>query len=165
MAAAIAAAKYVFVTHATTTAAVAATAAGGYAAYGQYQQGKYAERMHKANAALAAQEAEEVKKASEYEERTARIEGRKEKARHLLQFATGGVVPTIGTPLIYQAEAGAKIEKDISLQRYGYGLRYSRAKSEERLQRMMGKTKRKAARWQAGTSLLTGAYRVSSIYA
>lgn len=142
---------------ALATAAVSATS--------QIQQGKYQQEMAEYNAALATQEAETVKEAGEYEEREARIEGRRLRAKQLLQFAKGGVVPTTGTPLIVGKKTAVDIEKDIQLQRYGYGLQYSRTLSRARLERMKGKGARRASRWAAGTSLLTGAYRASSVFA
>ena len=142
---------------ALTTAAVSATS--------QYQQGKFQEEMGEYNAALAKQEAESVKEAGEFEERETRVEGRRIRARQLLQFAKGSVVPTTGTPLLVGQETQADIEKDIKLQRYGYGLQYSRTLSRGKLASKEGKYAKRAGAWQAGTSLLTGAYRASSIYA
>jgi hypothetical protein len=142
---------------ALTTAAVSATS--------QYQQGKYMEEMGEYKAGLAKQEAESVKEASEFEERETRIEGRRIRARQLLQFAKGGVVPTTGTPLLVGEETTADIEKDIKLQKYGYGLQYSRTLSRGRLARQEGKYAKRAGAWSGGTSLLTGAYRAASIYA
>ena len=142
---------------AITAAAVSATS--------QIQQGKFQEGMLKYNAQLAAREAETIKEASEYEQRAARKEGRKLKAQQFVQFAKGGVVPTTGTPLLVREETAGDIEREVRLKGYGYGIQRSRALSESRLQKMKGKGMSRAARWQAGTSLLTGAYRVSSIYA
>lgn len=150
---------------AATTAVVAATATAGVSAYGQYQTGRFQERMTQYNAQLAAQEAETIKAASEYEQRAARVEGRKLKARQFVQFAKGGVVPTTGTPLLVREETTGDIEKDVRLMGYAYGIQRARALSESQLQKMSGKGMSRAARWQAGSSLLTGAYRVSSIYA
>lgn len=151
-----------------TTAMLAtdiALISAGMGAYGQYQTGKFQERMTEYNAQLAAQEAETIKEASEYEQRAARKEGRKLKDRQFVQFAKGGVVPTTGTPLLVRQETAEDIEKDIRMMQYGYGIRRGRALSESKLQKMKGKGMSRAARWTAGTSLLTGAYRVSSIYA
>lgn len=149
---------------AATTAAVTAIGAAGFSAYGQIKQGLFQERMAKYNAKLAAQEAETIKEASEYEQRQARKEGRKLKAQQFVQFAKGGVVPTTGTPLLVREELAEDVEKDIRMMGYGYGIRRSRALSESKLQKMKSKGMSRAARWQAGTSLLTGAYRVASIY-
>ena len=152
----------------TATAAQAATveaiAAAGTSGYMAIQQGRAAEQEGKYNAELAAREAESVKEASAHEERESRIEGRQLRARQLLQFTKGGVVPGTGTPLLVGAQTAAKTEQNIAMQKYGYGLQQSRSMSQAKLYRMMDKSKSRASRWQAGSSLLTGAYRASSIY-
>jgi len=147
-----------------TVAATTAIAAAGTSAYMSYQQGKTTEQQDKYQAALAEREAETVKEAGEYEERQSRIEGRQLRARQLLQFAKGGVVPSTGTPLLVGGKTAADTTRNISLQKYGYGLQYTRSMSQAKLYRMMGKSRSRASRWQAGSSLLTGAYRASSIW-
>lgn len=148
---------------AATVAATAAVAAAGTTAYMSYQQGKVAEQQGEFQAALMEREGETFKEASEYEERASRIEGRKLRARQLLQ--SGGLVPGAGTLGLIGEETAAKTARNITLQKYGYGLQYTRSMSQAKLQRMMGKSRSRASRWQAGSSLLTGAYRASSIYA
>jgi len=152
-------------TTAATYAAYAAIAAVGTTAYMSYEQGRVARQQGEFQAKLAEREAKTVKEASEYEERASRIEGRQLRSRQLVQFAGGGVVPSVGTPLLVAEETAAQIQRNITLQKYGYGLQRTRFMSQAKLQRMMGRSKSRASRWQAGSSLLTGAYRVSSIYA
>jgi len=149
---------------AATVAATAAMAAGGTSAYMSYQQGKAAEQEGKYNAELAAREAESVKEASAYEERESRIEGRQLRARQLLDWVGGGLPPVGRTLLNVQSQTAAKTEQNIAMQKYGYGLQESRSMSQAKLYKMMGKSKSRASRWQAGSSLLTGAYRASSVY-
>lgn len=144
-------------------AADVAISAAVVGATSQIQQGKYQQQMAEYNAALKEKEAETIEVASEYEEREARREGKKLKARQFMQFAKGGLVPTTGTPLLVREETGGEIERNIRLKRYGYGLQYSRALSDASRQRMIGRSRSRASRWSAGSSLLTGASRVSSI--
>lgn len=145
--------------------AITATAiATGIGAYSSVQQGKSQRMMAEFEAERLAAEAKTTEEASEYEERQSRVEGRQLKARQLLQFAKGGVVPGAGSPLLVQEETSAEVLRNINLQKYGYGLQTSRFMSESKLQKMMGKSRSRASRWQAGSSLLTGAYRASSIY-
>lgn len=146
-------------------AADVAVLAAGASAYSSIQQGKFAEEMGEYNAALAQQEAESIEEKGEFEERETRAEGRRIRARQLLQFAKGGVVPTTGTPLITSQKITTDVEKDIRLQRYGFGLQYSRALSRGRKAKREGRAASRASAWQAGSSLLTGTYRASSIYA
>ena len=149
---------------ATTVAAYAAIAAAGVGAYSSIQQGRAAEEAGKFQAGLAAQEVEDLDVAKEFEERDLREEGRKLRARQLLQFAKGGVVPGTGTPLIMAEDTAEQVERDIGRMKYGYGLQQRRALSRGALARAEGKSQKRASRWSAGSSLLTGAYRAGSIY-
>jgi len=142
-----------------TLAAETAIIAAGMSAYGTYQQGKYAEEMGEYNAKVYAAEAESIEQAGEYEEREARIEKRKLLARQLVSFAGGGVVPSAGTPLKIMQATGAEMEKDIGLQKYEYGLAGSQARSKARYAKYSGKVRKRAAMWQTGTTVLTGASR------
>ncbi len=149
---------------AAQVATYATIAAAGYTAYSTYQQGQYQEDLYKQQAGLSIQEAEQIQEASRYEEAESRAEGRKLRARQFLQFAKGGVVPGTGTPLLVAEETAADIERDIKKQKYGYGLESQRKYFEADLYKKKGKAASRAARWGAGTSLLTGAYRTASIY-
>ena len=149
-------------TTATTIAAYTAAAAAAVTAYSSIQQGRYAEQMGKAQAGLYGQEAESIDKATEFEEREMRVEGRKLRARQLLQ--SGGTVPGTGTNLLVGIETVKDVEKDIHTMKYGYGLQRRQAYSQAALARMSGKSQKRASRWNAGSSLLTGAYNVGSIY-
>ena len=146
---------------ASTVATYAAIAAASVGAYSSIQQGKQAEAMGKYQAGLYGQEAESTDKAMEFEERDMRVEGRKLRARQLLQ--SGGTVPGTGTNLLVGAETAKDVEKDIHTMKYGYGLQKRQAYSQAALARMRGTSQKRASRWQAGSSLLTGAYRAGSI--
>lgn len=131
----------------------------GLSAYGTYQQGQYAEDIAKYNAKVYADEAASAEKAGEYETREERIEKRRLLARQLVSFAGGGVVPGTGTPLKIMSATGAEMERDIGLTQYEYGLAGSRARSKARYARYIGKTRKRAAMWQTGTTVMTGASR------
>lgn len=149
---------------AATAATTAALAAAGTSAYMSVQQGRAYEKQGEFQAELAEREAQTVKEAGEYEERQSRVEGRQLRARQMLQFAKGGVVPGTGTPLLVGGQTAADTARSITLQKYGYGLQHTQSMSQSKLYRMMGKSRSRASRWQAGSSLLTGAYRASSIW-
>lgn len=123
----------------------------------QRQQGKYQQQ-------LALREAEITAEASEHEEREARRDAKKLREKQLVQFAGGGVVPSVGTPLKVISEEQARYEADIGLQRYGYGLTRGRLLSKAQMEKRLGRSKSRASRYYAGTSLATGAYRVSGLY-
>ena len=149
---------------ATALSAVTTTAAASYSAYSTYQQGQYQEDLYKDQAAQSVREGEQIQEASRFEERESRIEGRKLRARQYLQFAKGGVVPGTGTPLLVGEETAVDIERDIQRGKYGFGLESQRKFFEAGIQKRKGKAASRAARWQAGSSLLTGASRVAGIY-
>lgn len=134
-------------------------AATGLSAYGTYQQGQFAEDMGEYNAKVYAAEAESFKEAGEYETREERIEKRKLLARQLVSFAGGGVVPGVGTPLKIMSRTGYEMERDIGMTQHEYGLAGSRAKSRARYSRYSGRSRKRAAMWQTGSTVLTGASR------
>lgn len=144
--------------------AAVAIAGAGVSAYSSIQQGKIAEGQAKFQEELAGREAESVDVSQEFEERATRVEGRKLRARQLLQFASGGVVPGVGTPLTVGKETARDIEEDIGAQRFGFGLQRSRALSRGKLAKARGKAATRASRLQAGTSLLSGAFRAGSVF-
>lgn len=144
-------------------AAGAAAAGAGMGAAGLVGQAQAQRRAAQYNARIAAMEAESIREAAKYEEREARKEGKKLKARQLVQVAKGGTVPGVGTPLLLQTETAAEIEKDIRLMRYGYGLKRSQALSRGRYGKMMGRAKSRASVWGAGKTLATGTYRTASL--
>ena len=149
---------------ATTAAVIAASSAAGISAYSSIQQGKYAEQQGKYQQELALREAEITKEASEYEERESRREARRLKEKQLVQFAGGGVVPSTGTPLKVISDTQAEMEMDIGLQKYGYGLQAGRLRSRAEMEEKLGKSRKRASRYYAGTSLATGAYRTASLF-
>ncbi len=147
-------------------AALAAVAVGGgiVSATSAIQQGKIAAGAAKFNEELAQREAESIETTQEFEERDLRVEGRKLRARQLLQFAQGGVVPGTGTPLLVGEETALDVERDIQRQRFGFGFQKSKARSRGRLEKFKGKAATRASRLQAGSSLLTGAFRAGSVF-
>ena len=145
-------------------ATIAAITAASVSAYSALQQGKAAEQAGKFQAELAAQDVAAIDTESEFEQRDLRVEGRKLRARQLLQFAKGGVVPGTGTPLLVAEDTAAEGEKDIGRQRYGYGLQKRSAYARGSLAKREGKSAKRASRWQAGSSLMTGGYQAASIY-
>lgn len=150
---------------AATIAADVGLLSGGYSAYSSIQQGKYAEQQGKYQQELALREAEITEEASEHEEREERRGAKKLKARQPVQIAGGGVVPSTGTPLKVISETQAEIGMDIGLQKYGYGLQAGRLRSRAEMERRLGRSRKRASRYYAGTSLATGAYRAASLYA
>lgn len=150
---------------ATGIAADVALSAGAYGAVGTYQQGKYAEQQSKYQQQLDLREAEITEEASEYEERESRRDARRLRERQLVQFAGGGVVPSTGKPLKVISDTQAEIGADIGLQKYGYGMQAGRLRGRAEMEKRLGRSKKRASRYYAGTSLATGAYRTASLFA
>jgi len=142
---------------AATVAADAAITAAALSAASTIQQGQYAEKVGEYNMQVAQQEAESAKVASEYETREQRIEKRKELARQLVLAAKGGVVPSAGTPLTIRSQTAADYETEIGKTQYGYSLAGQQAISQGLLEKSYGRQKKRASRWQAGSTALTGA--------
>lgn len=148
----------------TTEMAVASVATAGMGAYSYTEQARSQRQQGKYDAELARREAEITAEASEHEEREERREAKRLREKQFVQFAGGGVVPSKGTPLKVIADTQAEIEADIGLQTYGYGLKREQLLSRAQMERKLGKSKSRASRYMAGTSLATGAYRTASLY-
>lgn len=149
---------------ATTLAADAAIATAVMSGMSYSQQARTQRQQGKYQSAFAQREAEITAEASEHEEREARRDAKKLREKQLVQFAGGGVVPSIGTPLKVIKDTQAEMEADIGLQKYGYGLQAGRLRSRAEMERRLGRSKSRASRYMAGTSLATGAYRTASLY-
>jgi len=147
-----------------TEATVATMAMAGVSGYSYMQQSQTQKAQGKYQQELALREAEMTEEASEHEQRETRREARAMKEKQLTQFAGGGVVPSTGTPLKVISETQAGYEADIGLQKYGYGLQAGKLRSRAQMEKLLGKSKSRASRYQAGTSLATGIYRTSSLY-
>lgn len=130
---------------------------------GQIQAAKGEKKATKYNAALALKEAEAIRRAGEHETEQEKEEARKLKSRQLVGLAKTGVIPTAGTPLSLLAETEYNIQKELRIIGSQYGISGGRARSEAELQRMFGRGKTRASRYQIGSTLLTGAYRTASL--
>lgn len=143
-----------------SAATFALLASTGMSAFGSYQQGKYTEDMAEYEAQVYRAEAESIKETGKYETRQERIEKRRLLARQLVSFAGGGVVPGAGTPLKIMTKTGAEMERDISWTQYEYKLAESQTRSKARYAKYSGKSRKRAALWQSGSTVMTGAARV-----
>jgi len=142
--------------------AMATAVASGYS---YQQQSQFQKQQGEYQSQLARREAEETAEAGEHEERESRREARRLKEKQLVQFAKGGVVPSVGTPLKVVTKEQARYEADIGLEKYGYGIQRGRFLSRAQMEKRLGRSKSRASRYMAGTSLATGAYRTASLYA
>lgn len=143
--------------------AVYSMAGTGYMAYGQYQTAKIESQATKLNVGIARQEAEAIKRAGEYETAQEKIEGRKTKSRILVALAKTGSVLTAGTPLSLLTETEYNIQKELRVISSQYGIASGKQLSEAALQKLYGRARTRASRYQIGSTLLTGGYQAASL--
>ena len=139
-----------------TLMALSASAAGtGMQAYGAHQEGKTQDAWHRYNAAVAEQQAEAERIAARDEALQHRREGDRLQARQRVAAAKSG---DWGSPtlLSVMGDTVGEIERDALLIERGGRLKGQQLESQARMDRFMGKSARRGARWQAGSSLLTG---------
>jgi len=118
-------------------------------AKGQYEQGKMQQRWAEYNAAVSKQEAE-------LEKRKMRKERVKLLSAQRAGYAKAGV-QFEGTPLEVMVETAKEIEHSIILREH-------RARIESGMWGYKGRMAMTAARWQAGTTLLTGVSQAGGMY-
>lgn len=137
-------------------------AASAYSAYSTYQQGRMQEALYNQRGRFAKSEADAERAAQKAKARRVRQQGRELHARQRVSYAKGGVVEGTGTPLLIQTDTAAQIEEEarfISREGdYAMGRGYAQAAFE----RFQGKQAKRAAKWKAGSTILTGASRVAS---
>lgn len=142
----------------------------GMMAVGQIQAGRMAaaqaegqQAMMDYNAALQEREAERLRELSIFEQTRQAKRGERIKSTMLARMGKAGVVSTVGTPLLVQAEQAAELELENLMIGYEGQVGVSRAKSAAAGYRMQGeaygaqaKSARAAGYLGAGTTLLTG---------
>lgn len=144
---------------------------------GQYEAGKAADAQAKSqaawndyNAQIAEREAGETQAAAAYEESKLRKGGERLKARQKVLYAKAGVTPE-GSPLDVMEQTAAELEMDALMIRRGGQLGYQRYTAEAGLERMVGRSAllrgraaRRAGRWGAAATGLSGAAQLGYQY-
>ena len=144
--------------------AAAAVAGTGVAVYSAYQQGQQAQAAGKYNArvaqnqALAAQQAAALR-AEQVRERARRIE-----SINVTRAASGGIVPTAGSPLFVMADNAMQAELEAQRVQYGGELEATGFESQARLARYGAGRASEAGMYRAGSTLLSGAVQGAQIY-
>ncbi|EIP99319.1 hypothetical protein OpiT1DRAFT_03833 [Opitutaceae bacterium TAV1] len=143
--------------------AATALAGSGVAAYSSYQQGKAQERLSDYNAALAQQEAATAERDAKVLANRQREENDRLMARQRALFAKSGVVGTTGTPLLVQADQAVQGEMAaMDVERTG-NIEAGRYRQQAVLDRMQGKSARRAGLLGAGSSLLGGISQAAGV--
>lgn len=132
-----------------TTATSMATQASA-----QRQAGETEKKWQEYNAAITEREAESTKQAAVYEEKAHRKRGKRLLSRMLVE----GYSPLMMT------ETAGELEKDAQMIRRGGVLGEQRLTSQAAIERGKGKFARRAGRWRAGATLLSGGTKMASQY-
>lgn len=151
----------------TTTllvAALTATAVGtGVTAYNQYQMGKAQQALNNYNANVSDQAARDAQRDSRIKANVQRAQAEKIKARQRALYAKAGVVGGAGTPLLVQvAQAGELEMAALEIETQG-NTEASRLRTQAVLDRMAGKSARRAGNLGAVGTVLQGAGQMASI--
>ncbi|EIQ00857.1 hypothetical protein OpiT1DRAFT_05414 [Opitutaceae bacterium TAV1] len=144
-------------------AGAAAVAGAGVAAYSSDQQGKSQEALNKYNATLAGQEAATRERDARIQANVQREQNARLMARQRAMLAKSGVVGTTGTPLLVQADQAVQGEMAaMDVERTG-NIEAGRYRQQAVLDRMQGKSARRAGLLGAGSSLLGGISQAAGV--
>lgn len=128
----------------------------GVSAYNQYQAGKAQNRIAQQNANNEEIEAAAAERDARIFANNQRAQGEKLLARQRALYAKSGVVME-GTPLLVQADTAAELEKEaLEIERQGELTGYRR-RAQARLDRMQGASAKRAGRYGAIGTILSGA--------
>ena len=139
---------------------VAATAASAYASY---QSGKMQKEAADTSATLAERDAANQRAAAKIRAENYAEEARRHMATMRAQYAASGVGME-GTPLLVMMNTAREVEKDLQRIKWGGEAQANAFEGEAGLQRMIGKQAYQQGIMGAGTTLLSGASRVGTMY-
>jgi len=122
----------------------------------QYQQGQAESAWHKYNAAISERNRQEALQAGAYEEKQFRKQGRAFKAQQLAKIGASGV-SLEGTPSKLMEGITGELEKDALMIRRNAQVGAQGWGSQAALERIKGKTARKAGKQRAMGTLFSGA--------
>jgi len=143
-----------------TTAVGTATAASAAS-----QAGKTEKAWQEYNAAISEREAESAREAASYEELRHRKAGKRYIARMISEYGKAGLSLAPGeTPYLTLEETAAELDKDAQLIRRGGVLSFQGLTSQAAIERGKGAFARRAGRWRAGATLLSGGTKMADIY-
>jgi len=150
---------------------IASLAGAGVSAYGQYQQGEAAKAQarqerawHAYNAEIARRQAIEAEQKALADAAQQRRQARQQLARMRAAYGASGVMMSEGSPLLQLEQAARDAQADVlNILRSGQ-IMAGQARSQAqldllagRIARLRGRYAKVARRWQAGSTLLSGA--------
>ncbi len=136
-------------------AAIGALIGTGVQAFGQLEAGREQEKAFRQRAGVLEADALVIEKAAREEGRQIRLEGRRLAGTQRVQIAGSGV-NLAGTPLLVLAETRREIAKDAGFITEEGVRRGGSLRQQAGFERQQGKSARRAGRFGAATSLLTG---------
>ncbi len=143
--------------------AVVAAIAAIIGAAGTISSADSQRRMANYNADLAAQQASQKRKEAAFRAEREAEKNEALKARQRLAFNLAGVTPE-GTPTDLLMDTTRKMELDALAIRYGGESSGVALETQAQLSRMQGNAAQSAGWWGAGSSLLSGATKMTSAY-
>ena len=139
---------------------IAMLASAAVSAAGSMAAGAQAQASANYNAGVQEIEALNAKNAAAYEEKLQRKRGEKFLSSQRSAIAASGT-GLEGSSLLALEESAMELEKDALAIRYSGSVSEARSKSQAAADRMAGRAAKTASMFQAGSSLLTGASKVS----
>jgi hypothetical protein len=146
-------------------AAVASTISAGVSVYGQQQQAKSQQALLNYNAAVRDQEAQDTERDSRIRAQQQRDANRRFLSKARAIGGTQGVVQSSGSPLEVLADNAAQLELGaLEVERTG-NIQAGQLRTQGVLDRIEGKSARRAANYASAGTILSTASKVSSMYA
>jgi hypothetical protein len=136
---------------------IATVAAAAVSAYGMYAQAQQQAAAGKYNAKIAENQAVAAKQAAGMRADTVRERARRIEATNVARAASGGIVPTSGSPLYVMADNAMQAELDAQRVEYGGDVEAAGYNAQARLARYGAGQASEAGMFRAGSTLLSGA--------
>lgn len=134
-----------------------ATAAGtGYSAYSARQKGKAEQALNNHNAAVNDQSALDAQRDSRIKATAQRARSEKLKARQRALYASAGVNIATGSPLLVQVAQAGELEMAALEEEVAGNTAAARLRQQAVTDRMAGASARRAGRFDAAATILTG---------
>lgn len=145
-----------------TTAAVAGA---GITSVSQYQQGKAEQRLNNFNAAVNDQTAKDKERDGRIIANAQRDRNAKIQSRQRALYAKGGVLAETGSPLMLQAQQAGELElAALEIERTA-NVQSAQLRTQAVIDRMAGKSARRAGNLGAAGTILQGAGNAAMSYA
>ena len=136
---------------------------GAMQVHGILEEGKYQEALHKQRARFAVSEGDAKRAAEKQKAKRVREQGREIAAGQSAHAGKNNIVGTTGSFLLVQTDTAAEIEEEARIISREGDYAYSRGVAQAGFERFQGKQARRAAKWKAGTTIMTNAQRNATL--